>query len=248
VKFLNNKFIYQDSLSQKAFSCYVKGLNKGFEKELDLEKEISYNKEKLHDKHEGFLIVVALLFIAIIFSLLLLIKNKVSKQKRINQENTITKLKLQNTELEKQKLNEILKTKQKDIVNIVTNGSMRVNFLNSILKKIKKQTVENNAKETVKSILFDIKSQINIEKRHLALQSDLTNANAHFESKLMTNFSNLTKSEREICTYIRLNFSSKEITQIRNSSIDSVKMTRSRIRKKLQLDSKTELNKAIQSI
>ncbi|MBL4605685.1 MAG: hypothetical protein JKY02_08525 [Flavobacteriaceae bacterium] len=96
------------------------------------------------------------------------------------------------------------------------------------------------------TILFDIKSQISIEKRFKALESDLSKANVNFDVNLIEKYPDLTKTEREICFYIRLNFSIKEISQIRSVTIGSVKMGRSRIRRKLNLSSKEELDKVIQ--
>ena len=61
-------------------------------------------------------------------------------------------------------------------------------------------------------------------------------------------YPNLTKTEREVCALLRLNLSIKEISSIRNATTDSVKASRYRIRKKLEVPSGVELEHFIQSL
>ncbi len=65
---------------------------------------------------------------------------------------------------------------------------------------------------------------------------------------LQQSYSELTKGEREVCAFLRLNLSIKEIMTIRNVSSDSVKSMRRRIRKKMNVRSEIELEKYIREL
>jgi len=64
----------------------------------------------------------------------------------------------------------------------------------------------------------------------------------------MKKYPSLTKSEREVCGLLRVNLSIKEVASIRNSTIDSIKSIRYRLRKKFNLDKNVELQNFIQSL
>lgn len=64
---------------------------------------------------------------------------------------------------------------------------------------------------------------------------------ADFLVSLKNHYPNLTPSELKLCAYLRLNLSSKEISQVMNITIKSVELSRYRLRKKLQLPSEANL-------
>jgi DNA-binding CsgD family transcriptional regulator/uncharacterized membrane protein YwzB len=66
--------------------------------------------------------------------------------------------------------------------------------------------------------------------------------NPNFFSNLLSNHPDLSKSEIRLLALIRIGYSQKEISNILNIAPDSVKKTRTRVRKKLYLDEKDELN------
>ncbi|MFI1771959.1 7TM diverse intracellular signaling domain-containing protein [Thalassobellus citreus] len=72
--------------------------------------------------------------------------------------------------------------------------------------------------------------------------------NPNFISTLSTKYPNLTKSEIRLLTLIRIGYSQKEIATILNIAPDSVKKARSRVRKKLNLEDKEQLNTYIKNI
>ncbi len=249
IEYLNKKSKDNVKANQEAIANYIKFQENDFKRKLNLEKELAKEKEASMAKDNRLLFLISLLLCMALVTLLLIIKGKKEKEKRVEQENLITKLTLENTTLEKEKLNDMLESKHQDIVNMVTDSTMRTKFLKKLLHKIeaeKVSVVDGNA--TVKELIFDIKSQIQIEERLTGLQSDLTTMNAYFDKNLMEMYPKLTKSEREISSFIRLNFSIKEIAQIRSASINSIKMARSRIRKKMALSPDKNLDQFIKSI
>lgn len=67
------------------------------------------------------------------------------------------------------------------------------------------------------------------------------NVNTDFFNKLKDNFPDLTPNELKLCAYLKMNLSSKEIAQLMNITIKAVEVGRYRLRKKLQLQSETNL-------
>ena len=62
-----------------------------------------------------------------------------------------------------------------------------------------------------------------------------------FNNKLKEKFHDLTNSELKLCSLLRLNQSSKEISSLLNISPKSVDMKRYRLRKKLNIDSEKDI-------
>lgn len=60
--------------------------------------------------------------------------------------------------------------------------------------------------------------------------------NADFISLLQKHYPSLTNKEQYICSLIRINLSSKEIADLMNASVETIKWHRKRIRKKIQLN------------
>jgi FixJ family two-component response regulator len=78
--------------------------------------------------------------------------------------------------------------------------------------------------------------------------SHFNEINNDFLKKLKSRFPDLTNSDLKICAYLKLNLSSKEITQIMNISLRGVEMGRYRLRKKLQIPTEQTLNDFLNSI
>ena len=152
--------------------------------------------------------------------------------------------------LEKELLNEKLDVLRYKTEQLTVDNKMRLQFKVDLLAKIK-HLRENAAINNIKkyqSLIIDLQSQINTEGRLDAISDNLVKIDSSFESKLHEKFPNLTKSEREICNLIRMNLSIKEIMNIRNSTIASIKSSRYRIRKKMNIPKGKELEKFINDL
>ena len=58
---------------------------------------------------------------------------------------------------------------------------------------------------------------------------------ADFYKNLTTRFPNLTPNELKLCAFLKLNMSTKEISELTNQNPDSLKIARHRLRAKLGL-------------
>ena len=128
---------------------------------------------------------------------------------------------------------------------------MRTNFneeLSQRIKALRTSKSSNSIVDEYQSILVQLKNQIQAENRLNDISDSIQETNQDFELKLTEQFPELTKSEREVSHLIYLNLSSKEIMNIRNISMPSVKSIRYRIRKKLNVPKGVELELFIQRL
>lgn len=93
-----------------------------------------------------------------------------------------------------------------------------------------------------------IKAGIHSPEDISSVKSKLKNAQSSFVRRLQKKHPNLTKTDLEVCLYIRNGFSRKEIALIRKTSIAAIKSTRFRLKKKLQLSAKEDLEAYIATI
>ncbi len=195
----------------------------------------SYHKQKI------FYTILLLLFL---FIIIILIINYKDKQK-------IHVDKMRKKALESELLNEKMGFLQYKMNRLLADNKMRSDFKKDLIQKVKnlKKEVDNkNLIREYQSIIIQIENQTITEKRLDSTKREIDSKNSDFELKLVKNYPILTKSEREICLLINLNLSLKEIMNIRNVTLPSIKSARYRIRKKLEVPKGTELEFFIQNL
>lgn len=159
--------------------------------------------------------------------------------------------KLEKQQVQKELLDQKVIAKEEEIKRLIADNTMRLNFKEELLEQLKKELVEKDPKElkiALNSLTKELKSQIQTEGKLSGLQYKIVEVNQGFNTKLLKLYPELSKTEREVCALLRLNLSIKEIMTIRNTSQDAVKSVRYRIRKKMGLSAKEELEQFIQSL
>lgn len=152
--------------------------------------------------------------------------------------------------LEFELLNSKLENMSNYVEHLVVDNNMRFQFKEELLSKIKniKNQSQSGDFKTYQTLIVDLQTQINTEKRLDSFNKTSDYTNTKLEKQLIDQFPKLTKSEREICGLIKLNLSHKEIMNIRNVSLDSVKSARYRIRKKMNVPKGVKLEAFIQNL
>lgn len=172
-------------------------------------------------------------------------------RKNHNNKTRLTEERLEREKAEKEFLDEKLKINEEETKRVIADNTMRLAFKQELLNKLKKEvgTTQLEAlKNSLNSTITELQLQINTEEKLGDLQNRIEEVNKGFDLKLIEQYPSLTKTEREICSLLRLNLSIKEIMTIRNVSLDSVKSARYRIRKKMEVPSGEELEAFIQNI
>lgn len=112
-----------------------------------------------------------------------------------------------------------------------------------LLSKQSKQLVEEvrKAEDTntgfssdLKELLNNFRGQLGLHEKLCVIQQNVDKINHQFYRKLENVFGKLTKAEKEICSLKKLNFSTKEIARIRNTSEGTIYVTKNRLKKKLK--------------
>lgn len=220
------------------------------------EKTIDYNKvllinEKKHNK---------LLFILIILSTILLLtfallfiqskKNFIKKTLLIKQENQIEKIKIEKRkaieDLKMENLKKEIENKRKKLLIDLAYKDKRKADVDTLLKRMK------CLKD--KSIISkdDIQKLIDVSERKFLqtikeekISGDVAQISKDFFDRLLKDFPSFSNNELKVLSYIRLNLGTKEIASIQNVSVDAIRKTRYRIRKKIGLHPKKSLEKFI---
>lgn len=153
-------------------------------------------------------------------------------------------------ELKNEMLQKEIHYKQKDIsdfaLNISRNRKWREELLAHI-KKIKKSGLlknDSNFKALEKAVL----ERELVDNNMIDFKDKVDVLNTAFYEKLHKEFPTLTKTEAKLCSLIRLNIDNNEIAILQNVAVESVYRSRSRLRKKLNLSPKEDLNAILRKL
>jgi len=156
---------------------------------------------------------------------------------------------LKTQELEKKAAQQELELKKKDITNLVLHNTQVHDANKLIIDRLQEITrAGEDMEKSVKSFLVDLKNTNQMGDRALTIQNNIESVNAEFYNKLNKRFPDLSKSEAELCGYIRINLSTKEISVLKNVEMDSVKISKKRLRKKIGLSPDDDLYLFIENI
>jgi len=200
------------------------------------ELEFDYNQRmeqqfiivKQNKKENYFIasIVLLLLFSIIIFLMFKLQKSRTNKRiienellaKQLEEKNK----ELSNNAIQLYKTKEFIQSTQKELnqIELRDDGLASKKLLSKIIDDLKKGTRGFNEKEFEK----------------ILIETD-----GEFYKRLLQKVPNLSKNEIRLCTFLKMNLSSKEISGITQQSIHSIDVARSRLRKKLNLPPEASL-------
>ncbi len=243
---------YEYHVAFKKYSDSIFNIRKQKEiKELELKREFEVKKKDLEivtnkkqlELRSYVVTTILILFFVMIIGFLLWRDYKL-RTKRI-------KDKLEKEKLKKEILSQKVKVSESELKGLIADNTMRLEFIKYLSKQIKEdkdQSDSDEVKNYANSLILKLQNQISTENKFSSLQDKIDQVNQGFDQIIINKFPELTKTEREVCTFLRLNLSIKEIASIRNSSIDSIKSLRYRIRKKMKVPKNQELEHFIQSL
>jgi len=153
--------------------------------------------------------------------------------------------------LENKQMEDQLNYKNRELTTMALNLIEKNNFLELLKSKIEEIKLETNDSVIIKKLnnLYLLISQNqNLENDREAFQMHVDELNKDFFYKLNSVYPDLTKNEKRLCVYLRLNMSSKEIAALTNISPKSVEMNRYRLRKKMNIGRDEQLVKVLQNL
>jgi tetratricopeptide (TPR) repeat protein len=153
------------------------------------------------------------------------------------------KAKAQSLRLEKQVVEKELEHKNREIAANVMSLIKKNEILKGISKKmleVEKSAVRVETKKAIHTLSREIQESRDVE---LWKEFDVRFKQVHssFYSNLIEQFPDLSPNEQKICAFLRMNMSTKDISDITGLDPQTIDNTRSRIRKKFNIDGKTNL-------
>lgn len=234
--------------SNQALKLMVMEGDRRFQREVEQgELEIRHQKSVAEATRLRLYLIIALAFALILICLVAIYRRNLRlRQAReiehMNQQ--LLEKEQQNNKLREEKLNFELANKKKDLTDMSLAISMRRAFATEVLNRIKEiQALENREKgQALKTMVYELTHKLNAGKNTELIFENVDQVNSEFFTNLEKAFPNLTKTEKALCSLLRLNLSNKEIAEIRNVNPSAVKMGKNRLRKKLGLEAGADLN------
>jgi len=205
------------------------------------EKEKEINTLLLQEKHTAAQLKSQKLISIFATSLLLMAtilagKFYLSFQRKKKGNETLLQL---NQEITQQKealylASEKIKEQKKELEYQLVNKAIAISKYGEVMDNLEKmaQSKDFNIK---KEIIFRKLGQLNSHEIKEDLNLQINNTNQEFFQILATKFPRLSQNELRLCAFLKLNLTTKEIANLTFKTPESVKVARSRLRKKLGL-------------
>ncbi len=199
--------------------------------ELLYEFEKSDQEKKLRQQRLDYIYLIVGTIVIFLFILTIIL---LAARHRIRAKNAI---------ILKKQLESEIDTKNKELTSNVMTLMRKNEILSEIADKlldIRNEAVKEETKSAIKRIAGELHKTTDneiwdeFEIRFRQVHSD-------FYDKLIKQFPNLSPSEQRLCAFLRLNMTSKEISEITGQQIKTLEIARSRLRKKLGI-SNTQVN------
>jgi len=144
-------------------------------------------------------------------------------------------------------LKEDMNNKKEELTRLHSESIQQLKIKQDFTEKLNK-IYKTSGANFLSEIVAELKSYRIEDERVLLLKENLQEINYEFVNRLSKKHQNLTKTDIEICSFIRFGFSSLEIANLRFTSKLSVKSSRYRIRKKLSLPQQKRLTAYLKEI
>jgi len=117
-------------------------------------------------------------------------------------------------------------------------------------RQTKEASVISNPNNTVllEQIISNLKNDIVDDEKINVLKENIKASNRDFLIQLKIKHPKLTKTDIEVCSFIKVGFSRNEIASVRKTTLEAIKSTRFRLKKKLQLGKEDKLDEYIQNL
>jgi DNA-binding CsgD family transcriptional regulator/competence protein ComGC len=236
----------QQTAFQNLFDAFSKNSIVGISEQMELEKRILdqklviQNKESDREELNSWILIGGLMLAMIISLLLFLRYRTMSAQKEIIKE---AHLKSVNQE------QEILKLKVENESKNVQALSLELEFKQGFSKRIIKELDDLNQiqKPELKKIEIFIQNELDIKSARAELQNKMGDLSSSFYSNVNIKHPELTEPDLKLAAMIAMNMSNKEIGVSKNITDASVKKTKTRLKRKLNLSTEDDLSLYIKS-
>lgn len=175
-----------------------------------------------------------IIFTISIFIFLLIILISIVFKRRI--EGKKIQLSEENKSLKENLLMEKIENKNKELTSKAILLSERNDLIKNVSEKLNscKSKLKQSNVEIIQNVINDLNSNVT-EKQWDDFQQNFNSLHPMFYKELLSDFPTLSPKELKLCSFLKLNMTSKEIALVTHMTTNSVEVSRSRLRKKLNL-------------
>ncbi len=147
-------------------------------------------------------------------------------------------------QLKNENLQAEIKHKSEDLASTAMNLLQKKSLLGKLTTDLNKFIVLNKDKldtSEIRKIIRQLKSDEKLDEEWEIFSNHVKNVQSDFLNTLKKVYPDLNSNELKLCSYLRMNLSSKEIAQLFSISVRGVEISRYRLRKKLKLQTHQDL-------
>lgn len=199
----------------------------------------AYRTESATARKIAWIILIAGL---ISVGLLSLLMHRRKRELKLAHRLTVAELRAK--ELEAQAMTQALALQKRDITMVALHNTQVLGNTRRILldRLTALNTREKEQTERgIRTLIGELQAQEQLNERVQLIQENIDRVNTEFYQTLKIRFPAMTKSEVELCGYLRIGLSNKDIAVLKNIAASSVKMGKNRLRKKLELPAEEDL-------
>lgn len=232
LKYLSSAMILKDSIFSVEKNRTIEEIEAGFvqsglkNENLMLAQNNLLQKQALHNRNLFVLLLAICLVLSIALVWLI--------YKRHLQTKTEAGLIQQLSDKKIEKLSEDIGGKDREL----TSKTMLINQKNQLLEKLISELEQLKKSDVSTATIHNLQMELRQELSPNAWKEfELSFNEVHpgFQQRLLENFPELTPAERRLCSFVRLDMNTREISSLSGQSIKSIEVARTRIRKKLNI-------------
>lgn len=143
--------------------------------------------------------------------------------------------------LEKERLIQEINLKRKELANSTMMAARKNEVLMEIQGELNKDKNKFSNEYRLKHIMSKINRAIKDKDEWKVFETNFNELHEDFFKDLLDKYPNLSNKDLKLCSYLKMNLTSKEIAPLIGISVRGVEVHRYRLRKKMDLDSSENL-------
>lgn len=242
---------YQDSLDQINSLAEIRRMeSRTIIEKQELELKQAAERARFHFTLT-LLICISIVSIAMLICYIFWKRHREGKikQQLKELENKELTMRLENEALQNNFFKIELESKQRELASNYLIILQKIQMLKSLLEIIEKEEETGNIHHSTATLIGNtIKMELNTEDKWDFFKIQFEKVHPDFFTRLKARYPALTEGELRFCAYIRTGIENKLIAQMLSLQPDSIKKTRYRIRKKLELEQGYSLEDFLRNI
>lgn len=187
--------------------------------------------------------IYALIFISLIFLIYWLNEQKLKKHQLQLEEKFEKEHAERLNRLEKEKLINEIDLKRKELANTTMMAAKKNEVLMEIQGELSKDKNKFSNQFRLKHIMNKINNAVKNKDEWKVFETNFNEVHEDFFRDILEKYPRLTGKDLKLCSYLKMNLSSKEIAPLMGISVRGVEVHRYRLRKKMKLESDVNLTK-----